>query len=162
FPYNELNMKRAIDGGTLAGPRMHITGPYLNGTGASPLSQERYLANETEARRVIAYWAAEGATWIKVMSDVTRPLLATMIDEAHKRGRKVTAHLCSVTSREAAALGIDDLEHGLITDSDYVPNKPPDVCPPENMHVQVDVDVEGEAVRRSMRELIARHVALTS
>lgn len=162
FPYNELNMKRAIDGGTLAGPRMHITGPYLNGTGASPLSQERYLANEGEARRVIAYWAAEGATWIKVMSDVTRPLLAVMIDEAHKHGMKVTAHLCSVTFREAAALGIDDLEHGLITDSDYVPDKQPDVCPPENMHRQVDVDVDGEAVRRSMRELVARHVALTS
>ena len=31
FPYAEINMKRAIDGGAIAGPRMHITGPYLNG-----------------------------------------------------------------------------------------------------------------------------------
>ena len=162
FPYSEINMKRAIDEGTLAGPRMHITGPYLNGDPSSPLSYERHLRSEAEARRVVDYWAAEGATWLKVMGTVSRSILAAVIDEAHQRGLRVTAHLCSVTFREAAALGIDNVEHGLITDSDYVPDKQPDVCPRDNMKKQIEVDVDGDAVKRSMRELVARHVAVTS
>lgn len=162
FPYTELNMKRAIDEGRIAGPRMHITGPYLNGAAGSPLSWEHHLRSEEEARRAVAYWAAEGATWIKLLGTTTRAVLGATIDEAHKHGIKVTGHLCSVTFREAAALGIDNLEHGLITDSDYVPDKQPDVCPKDNMRAQTEVDVDGDAVRRSIRELVARHVAITS
>ena len=162
FPYAEVNMKRAIDEGRLAGPRMHITGPYLNGDPSSPLSHERHLRSESDARRVVDYWAAEGATWLKVMGTISRQVLAALIDQAHMRGLRVTAHLCSVTFREAAALGIDNVEHGLITDSDFVPGKELDVCPRDNMKRQVDVDVDGDAVKRSMRELVARHVAVTS
>ena len=101
FPYNEVNMRRAVEQGTLAGPRMHITGPYLNGGEGSARSPERHLRNEEDARRVIAYWASEGATWLKFMPDVSRSVLAAGIDEAHRRGMKVTGHLCSVTFREA-------------------------------------------------------------
>lgn len=162
FPYNELNMKRAIDRGEMAGPRMHVTGPYLNGLPSHASSPERHLETESDARRVVAYWGAEGATWVKVMGTVSRAMLGAIIDEAHKHGMKVTAHLCSVTFREAAALGIDDVEHGLITDSDYVPDKQPDVCPRDNMKVQVKVDVGGNAVARSFTELVAHHVAVTS
>jgi hypothetical protein len=96
------------------------------------------------------------------MATVPRTILAAGIDEAHKRGLKVTAHLCSITFREAAALGIDNVEHGFITDSDYIPDKQPDVCPPDNMRKQLDVDVDGDAVRTSFRDLIARGVAVTS
>jgi hypothetical protein len=31
--------------------------------------------------------------------------------------------------REAAALGIDSLEHGLVVDSEFHPGKQPDICP---------------------------------
>src|SRR6185437_13199811 len=51
------------------------------------------------------------------------------IQEAHKRGIKVTGHLCSIGFKEAAALGIDDLEHGLMVDTEFDPGKTPDVCP---------------------------------
>jgi imidazolonepropionase-like amidohydrolase len=162
FPYNEMNMKRAVEQGTLAGPRMHITGPYLNGGEGSARSPERHLRNEEDARRVIAYWASEGAMWLKFMPDVTRSVLAAGIDEAHRHGMKVTGHLCSVTFREAAALGIDNVEHGFITDSDYIPDKRPDVCPADNMRRQAEVDVDGEAVRATFRDLVARGVAVTS
>jgi hypothetical protein len=162
FPYSELNMKRAIDEGEQAGPRMHITGPYLNGGTGSAASLERHVRTENDARRVIDYWASEGATWLKFMGTVTQPVLKAGIDEAHKHGMKVTAHLCSITFREAAALGIDNVEHGLITDSDYIPDKRPNACPADNMKKQVDVDVDGEAVRRSFRDLVSHGVAVTS
>ena len=77
----------------------------------------------------MAYWASEGATWIKAYTDISRAELGAAIKEAHKRGIKVTGHLCSVSFREAVALGIDNLEHGMLTASDFDPPKQPDVCP---------------------------------
>lgn len=161
YPYNELNMKRAIEQGEIPGPRMHITGPYLNGEGSSD-GLQRQLLTEDEARRVVAYWASEGATWLKFQGSITRAVMKAAIDEAHKHGMKATGHLCSVSFREAAALGIDNLEHGLITNSDYIPDKQPDVCPNDNMRRQIEVDVDGDAVKATFRDLLARKVALTS
>jgi enamidase len=82
--------------------------------------------------------------------------------EAHARGLRVTGHLCSVTFTEAAALGIDALQHGFITNSDYVPGKRPDVCPPENMRAQADVDVDSPAVHASIRSIVAGKAAVVS
>ena len=161
FPYEELNLKRAVDAGALPGPRFHITGPYLNG-GPMRASRARLVTTPEEVRRVIAYWGAEGATWFKFQGNVTREMLAAGIDEAHARGLRVTGHLCSVTFTEAAALGVDALQHGFITNSDYVPNKQPDVCPPENMRIQADVDVHDAAVGQSIREIVDGGSAVVS
>jgi imidazolonepropionase-like amidohydrolase len=160
-PYAELNMKRAIDLGRIPGPRMHASGPYINGD-VSAGSSQTPLRTAEDARRVARYWAEEGASWLKASGSISRVALGAAIDEAHKHGMRVTGHLCSVSFREAAALGIDNLEHGLITNSDYVRDKKPDVCPPENMRVQVDVDIEGDDVAATFRDLIAHRVAVTS
>lgn len=161
FPYQELNMQRAVERGDLPGPRMHITGPYLNGA-AGPESMNRGLETPAEARRVVAYWAEEGATWLKLQGSLSRAIAGAIIDEAHARGMKVTGHLCSLTFGEAAALGIDALEHGFITNSAYVPGKRPDVCPADNMRIQAEIDERSPEVQASIRELVQRKVALTS
>ncbi len=161
LPYDELNTKRDIDRGLAAGPRMHISGPYLDGARSGP-GHNRRLESPEEARRVVAYWASEGATWLKFQGNISRAILGAAIEEAHRHGLGVTGHLCSVSFREAAALGIDNLEHGFITNSDYLPNRTPDRCSPDNMRYQVQVDVEGPAVDSTIRELLARNVTLTS
>jgi hypothetical protein len=140
---------------------MLVTGPYMDGPDPGP-GQDRRLATPEEARRVVAYWASEGATWLKFSGSVSRAVLGAAIEEAHRHGMKVTGHLCSVTFTEAAALGIDNLEHGFITNSDFVPGKRPDVCPPENMRYQAQVDPAGAEADRVIAELIRRKVALTS
>jgi hypothetical protein len=112
--------------------------------------------------RIIDYWASEGATWVKFMGVGSRELLGTVIREAKARGLRVSGHLCSVTFTEAAALGIDALQHGFITNSDYVEGKQPDQCPPENMRVQADVDVESAEVQQSIREIVASGAAVVS
>ena len=54
------------------------------------------------------------------------------IQQAHTHKLKVTVHLCSVTWPEAVALGIYDLEHGpVFTDTEFIADKKPDVCPAE-------------------------------
>src|SRR5207237_6620272 len=64
----------------------------------------------------------------KAYAHITRDELKAAIEEAHKRGLKVTGHLCSVTYKEAAELGIDNLEHGFFANTELDPDKKPDTC----------------------------------
>ena len=70
------------------------------------------LKDADDARRQVTYWTEMGATSFKAYMNITRAQLGAAVEEAHKRGVKVTGHLCSVTYSEAADLGIDNLEHG--------------------------------------------------
>jgi enamidase len=161
--YADLNIKKAIDDGTMLGPAIDVTAPYLEGPGL-PIPQVKALRDEADARKMVNYWADEGATSFKAYMHITRAELGAAVQEAHKRNLKVTGHLCSVTFREAAALGIDDLEHGFVVASDFVPDKKPDECPAGNAVQRsfATLDVNGAAVRDLIAELVRRRVAITS
>lgn len=159
-PYSELNLKRSIQEGQEIGPRMFITGPYLSGAGA--MSQMFQVSTPEDARRVVAYWADEGVDWFKAYTRIGDDELAAAIDEAHRRGVRVTGHLCSVSFREAVAMGIDNIEHGFFTNSDYVAGKRPGVCPPNVRRSLLEVDLEGEEVAATIREMVEQGVAMTS
>ena len=161
LPYHELALKRSVETGRIPGPRFLISGPYLDGAGTRSV-QSRALTSPKEARRVVNYWADEGATWVKVMGAISREMMGHVITAAHARGMRVTGHLCSVTFAEASGLGIDALQHGFITASDYVPGKKPDECPAGNMHVQTDIDVGSPEVQASIRALAKGHAAVVS
>jgi imidazolonepropionase-like amidohydrolase len=159
-PYSEINLKRAIEEGEVAGPRMFITGPYL--TGGSGMTYMTRIADPESARRVARYWSEEGVDWFKAYTWISREELGALIDEAHKHGVKVTGHLCSVSFREAVALGIDNLEHGFFTNTDYDEDKAPDECPSDFRQSLLDVDIEGEAVQATFRDMIDNGVGMTS
>jgi hypothetical protein len=160
LPYDELNMKRMIDKGELPGPRLHIGGPYLTGPRSTP-GPFRIIESEAEAMRVVSYWADEGATWFKILSGPTAVVHA-VVNAAHARGLKVSAHLCAVTFTEGAQLGVDVLQHGFITNSEYVPGRQFDVCPPTNQKAQADVDPASPEVRESIRRIVAAGAAVVS
>src|SRR5512146_1222524 len=161
--YSELNMKRAIDRGERAGPWIDATAPYLEGPGLG-LLQVHELTDAADARRLIDFWSDNGATSLKAYMHITRDELRAATDEGHKRGLKITGHLCSVTYREAAALGIDNLEHGFFAATDFVPDKKPDVCPGQGagQAALAAVDPNSEAAKSLIRDLVQHHVALTS
>ncbi|MBI4501184.1 MAG: amidohydrolase family protein [Gemmatimonadetes bacterium] len=168
-PYGEINIKREIDQGRSPGPRMHLAGPHITGGRPWDLGNPgnrvlwmRHVSTPEEARRVVDYWADEGATFFKVYTDISRRELAAVIDQAHKRGLKVSGHLCSVTFREAVALGIDLLEHGLTANTDYHPRKVPDVCPPDRAAGLAELDLTSEAVKATFRDMMAKGVGMTS
>ena len=162
-PYTDLNIKKLIDAGRIPGPKVHVTGPYLDGKG-SFATQFHVLTGPDDARRMVNQWADEGVTSFKAYMYINRAELGAAIEEAHKRGIKVTGHLCAVTFREAAALGIDNLEHGIFVDTEFLPGKKPDVCPAQNDTVTnlTKLDIESPAVREMIRDLVARKVAITS
>ena len=162
-PYADLNLKRSIEAGQRLGPRIDVTSPYLNGPGLSMLEM-RYLDGPDDARRVVSYWADEGVDSFKAYTLISRAELGAAIDEAHSRGAKFTAHLCSVTYREAAELGIDNLEHGFAVSSDFVADKVPDECPASSAVQQslLDIDIDGAEFQDLLQTLVENGVALTS
>jgi enamidase len=161
--YGELAIKRAIDAGDKPGPWIDATGPYLEGPGLA-IGQVYALKDAADARKLVNFWADAGATSFKAYMHISRDELRAAIDEAHKRGTKVTGHLCSVTYREAAALGIDNLEHGFFAATDFVVGKKPDECPGQGAgQASVSaVDPGSDAVQSLIAELVRRRVALTS
>jgi imidazolonepropionase-like amidohydrolase len=161
--YGELAIKRSIDNGAKAGPWIDATAPYLEGPGLG-LGQVHELKDAADARRMVDFWHDAGATSLKAYMHITRDELKASIAEGHKLGMKVTGHLCSVTYREAARLGIDNLEHGFFVSTDFVADKKPDVCPGQavGQAAVAAVDPNSEAVRALIRELVQRHVPLTS
>jgi imidazolonepropionase-like amidohydrolase len=160
--YQELNLKRRIDSLQIPGPSIVVTGPYLQGPGVGPGAMHP-LSGPDDARRMVRYWAEEGVTWFKAYTQISREALGAAIDEAHKHGVKVTAHLCSVGFREAVALGIDQLEHGLLTNTEYFPGKQPDVCPTVgDSAIYFALDINSADVQRTIQEMVKHHVAMTS
>jgi imidazolonepropionase-like amidohydrolase len=160
-PYTDLELKKAIDAGKMIGPKINVTGPYLEGEGL-PLIQTHKLTGPDDARRTVEYWAAEGAGSFKAYNYLTRAELKAAIDAAHRLGLTLTGHLCSVGFREAAELGIDDLEHGLFVDTEFVPDKKPDVCPKPSYATAADMEINGEPIQTTIKVLVSHHVAVTS
>ena len=160
-PYSDLEIKKLIDAGRMIGPKMHITAPYLEGVGSfTPVMHT--LTGADDARKLVNYWADLGATSFKAYMNITRAELRAVVEEAHKRGLKVTGHLCSIGYKEAAEIGIDNLEHGLFADSEFVPNKEPDKCPQGVSNSLRQLDLNGPATQEMIRTLIAKNVAVTS
>ncbi len=161
--FGEINVKRSIDRGERAGPWIDATAPYLEGPGLN-LPQVHELTDAADARRLVDYWTDMGASSLKAYMHITRDELKAAIDEGHKRGIKTTGHLCSVTYREAAELGIDNLEHGFFASTDFVADKKPDVCPGQGVGQAsiAALDTAGAPFKSLVTELVKRHVALTS
>jgi imidazolonepropionase-like amidohydrolase len=162
-PYTDLNVKSAIDSGRMPGPKMHITGPYLEGPGAFTARMHE-LTGPDDAARTVEYWIAEGVTSFKAYMNITRAELRAAVEAAHKHGVKVTGHLCSIGFREAAAIGIDNLEHGLLVDTEFHPGKQPDVCPPQGMTrgELSRLDLDSAPLRDIIADLVKHNVAITS
>ncbi len=160
--YADLNLKAAIDAGHLIGPHIDVTGPYLEGATGFFLQMYK-LRGPDDARQLVDYWADRGVTSFKAYMNISRDELKAAVDAAHKRNLKVTGHLCSVTYKEAAELGIDDLEHGFFVNTQLDPDKKPDACSDgEGIPTLEHMDPGGPEARDLFDTLIKHHVAITS
>jgi imidazolonepropionase-like amidohydrolase len=163
-PYADLNLKSWIDAGKIPGPKIHVTGPYLEGAGNFRLPVHE-LSGPGDAQKTVEFWADQGVTSFKAFMHITKDELAAVIASAHKRGLKVTGHLCSITYSEAVELGIDDIEHGFVLDQDFNLEKKPDTCPPtteQSRTAFLNLTPESTQVRALFQTLIEHHVAITS
>jgi enamidase len=158
----DIKLKQEIEAGRQAGPAIDATAPYLNGPNS--FLQMHALSDADDARKQVNYWADMGATSFKAYMNITRAELGAAVEAAHKRGLKVTGHLCSVTYAEAADLGIDNLEHGFFASTDFVADKKPDECPGQGagQRTIATLDQNSEAFKALVKKLVDKKVALTS
>jgi imidazolonepropionase-like amidohydrolase len=161
--YTDLRLKKVIERGVLPGPHLDVTGPYLEGSNDGPFLQMHQLTGPEDARQTVAYWADRGVTSFKAYKDITREELSAAVKEAHKRGLKVTGHLCSVTYAEAAEIGIDNLEHGFFVNTELDPGKKPDTCSASGGDYTLEHMTSGSPEADLLiTTLIRHHVAITS
>jgi imidazolonepropionase-like amidohydrolase len=162
-PYTDINIKRLIDAGKMPGPKMDATGPYIEGPGSFSI-QMPSIDSPEQARRTVDFWAREGATSFKAYMNISHDALGAAIQEAHRHGLKMTGRLCSVDFTEAAELGIDNLEHGLLADAEFTPGKQREVCPntPQAAASIMSLDLKAPQAQHMIHTLIEHHVAITS
>jgi len=114
-------------------------------------------------RATVNFWADMGVTSFKAYMNLTRAELKAAIEEAHKRGLKITGHLCAVTYKEAAELGIDNLEHGFSVNTEFDSDKKPDVCSESDGEQTIaGMDPNGPEAKSLIQTLVSHHVAVTS
>lgn len=112
-PYVDLRARDRIEKGEAVGPWMDLS-IYLDLFGAPR------LADAESTRKYLDFWLDSGFTSVKAYGYTNHVALEAAIGLAHARGAKVTGHLCMVSYREAADLGIDDIEHGFAMVPDFV------------------------------------------
>jgi imidazolonepropionase-like amidohydrolase len=162
-PYTDRRLKQDIDAGTVPGPKLHLTAPYFDGPGTN-IPQLHSVKDAAEAVRQVNYWADEGFTSVKVYINLPHDLMGATIEAAHKRGMQVTGHIGKVSYREAAGLGIDNLEHGFMAMSDLVPGRK-DGDPSNavnNYRSMENLDTSSPGINDLIQLLVSQHVAVTS
>jgi imidazolonepropionase-like amidohydrolase len=152
----DARIKRQIDAGHEPGPKIHLTGTYLQATTTAP--------DPEGIARQVARDADRGATSFKAYTTLRASELKAAIAAAHTRGLTITGHLCAVGFREAASLGIDNLEHGIALDSELYSEKRPDECPDQwaVFGALLRMEPGDSAIRQTIDALVRHGVAVTS
>jgi imidazolonepropionase-like amidohydrolase len=111
-PEGMMEARKRINSGQQTGPRILNSGPYF-GTARPGWNNAEMTPDAIRAD--VRKWAALGIKGLKAKG-IRPEQLAALIDEGHRQGLTVTAHLDSgfrnsVNPRDAIAMGIDRIEH---------------------------------------------------
>ena len=159
---SDINLRNWINEGKITGPKIDVTGPFIERPGMD-IPQLTFIENSKQAGDMVDLWAGLGATSFKVYMHVTRADLEEVVKRAHAHNYKVTGHLCAVTYREAADIGIDNLEHGFLTSTDFIRDKEPDICNSRMIRTSLAaLDKDSPEMDDLIAHLIKKDVALTS
>lgn len=159
WPQQEIELSKRIEKGQFIGPDIVTSGPYFTGEGGNP--NMIIPRNEKHIRDTIQFWTKKGVSWFKVYRNTHPNDLKIIIDEAHKQNAKVTGHLCSITFEQATNLGIDGIEHGLNSTSDFRKNKTFGICDGSREYID-KININSKKVKRLHKLMIDKDVFLTS
>ncbi len=144
--YSDVDLRNAIDRGVVQGPRMQVstrgiqtTGGFLMNGYSSEVSVPMALQvvdSPWAAREAVREQIAHGTDWIKLYAayefhftsegkmvippTFTAEEVAAIVDEAHKKGHKVSCHAFGGEGlRNCLNAGVESIEHGVdLTASD--------------------------------------------
>ena len=124
----DVQLKKAIASGLIAGPRLSVSGVPLTMTGGQCWFLGGEVDSPDEIRRIIRRQVRAGVDWIKVFvtggaatrgANMLRAAfsaedLRVLVEEAHEAVRLVVAHCHGGPgTRSAIEAGVDTLEHGV-------------------------------------------------
>jgi len=157
----DLNIKNLIDAGKRVGPYIDVSTPHIDRGGFEEfIPQLRSLYGEESIENWLNYWFDKGVTSVKVYNNLTKEDLQEILRVSHARNIKVTGHLCSITHREAAELGIDNLEHSFDVATDFIKNKKENECASGGQS-SIEPEYDDPELLSLMKLLIDKNVTLT-
>ena len=125
----DIEMKRAIEADIVPGPRIVTAAWAIMRTGGQGHFLSREADGPWEVRKAVREQFRNGAEMIKIIPsggmstrgssptglEMTREEIAAAIDEAHRAGRKIAAHVHGGPAvRHCIELGCDSIEHGVL------------------------------------------------
>lgn len=158
-PEKELLLAQNIATGKQLGPDIIPSAPFITSKGGNP--NMIIPRNEQHLRDSMQYWLDKGIKWFKVYRNTKPDDLKTIIEVAQKNKAKVRGHLCSTTFEEAAKLGINGIEHGLNSTSDFRSNKEYGVCNGGREYMD-ELIIDSPEVKKLQQLMIDKGVFLTS
>jgi len=146
-----------------AGPRIHVTGPYLEGKG-SFTPQMRQLTDAEDARRTVRILDRRRCDLFKAYMNITPDELAAAVKPRmlmDSRSPATSAHRfprgrCTRYRRSGTRP---------IVDTEFFPGKKPGQCPDDPSAAEkslLDLDIAAVPVQDMIRDLVGHHVAITS
>ncbi len=153
----EVKLKKEIDRSREIGPHLYLSSPYVDPNPNSAPNPKGWAEG-------VEQLVPLGINSVKVYTHARSSELAAVIQAAHRHGIRVTGHLCAVGFSEAAVLGIDNLEHGLVVDTEFYSRRQPDICPDQDgfQAELAQMDVSGAKIQGLIQTLVQHHVAVTS
>ena len=140
---------RAATGEVLS-PRVILAG-FIEGPGHWAGPSEVLVRTESEARTWVARYDSLGYRQVKLYNLVHPDLIPTIVDEAHRRGLRVSGHVPrGITTQSAVRLGFDEINHAafffstFFQDSLYLPQMR--AYSTVSQIVAPSIDVEGRDV----------------
>ncbi len=106
-----LARRKRIEEGTEIGTRIVIAG-IIDGRGPFQGPTKVLVSTEEEARAAVDNYAKLGYVQIKIYSSVKPELVPAIIDQAHKKGLRVSGHIpAEMTAAQCVKLGYDEIQH---------------------------------------------------
>jgi len=84
-PYTDLQIRKAIDAGAMPGPKIHVTGPYLEGKGSWAI-QMHQLTGPEDATKTVNSWIDQGVDTFKIYNFITSDGVIVHPNEAGNYG----------------------------------------------------------------------------
>ncbi len=111
-PIDDLTkLRQQIEGGKQIGPRVVPAG-FIDGPGPFEGPIKVLAATPEEARQRVDRYADLGYVQIKIYSSVKPELVPVIIQEAHRRGLRVSGHVpAGMTAEQFVRDGADEIQH---------------------------------------------------
>ena len=163
-PIDELTkLRQQIDDGTQIGPRVVPAG-FIDGPGPFEGPIKVLAATPEEARQRVDRYADLGYVQIKIYSSVKPELVPIIVEEAQKRGLRVSGHVpAGLTAEQFVRDGADEIQHMNFIFLNFMPDVKETRTPARFIEPGkrgADLDLNSKAVSDFISLLKQRHTVI--